>query len=441
MNPFKRTMAVDKSTGKPGPGVDSRTNQKEPLQGQQAATARPQYDVDDFKRLLLTGQTSNLGSDAANPPRVEPQTQGSIGDNNSNTDSSSVSRQSIFESGTGTVQGLLQESPGTSENSSILDDTRQQSTAGHVPIPSKPKPPAPRHRHGKPVKLNVPQTVAFEDPDLTFAALDSTSPLSPSLSQSVKQSKEAEKPLLRSSPITGEGGLAENASGKQNLPLRRLGQESITTSQKPAPPEVPLSRRHSQLRSTAATISERSFVAPQETGIQQSSSSRSRSNSGTKVPPTPPPRRSQGLTRVGSSSSVSSSSSFPQFHSQQHAEDIPPSSMKPRPSAPPTYSPTISSFKRHQTQPLSSSPPMPPPPPPPRRRGSSQSSYNPSRLSGDYRTAASERLRSDSGASSVSQRQSTSATPSSDSASNKDVMADISALQREVDELRGKFKD
>lgn len=79
--------------------------------------------------------------------------------------------------------------------------------------------------------------------------------------------------------------------------------------------------------------------------------------------------------------------------------------------------------------------PPPPPPPPPRRRGSSQSSYTPSRLSGHY----SERLRSDSGASSISHL---AMTPlGSSGAEKKDVMADLSALQRDVDELRGKLKD
>ena len=79
-----------------------------------------------------------------------------------------------------------------------------------------------------------------------------------------------------------------------------------------------------------------------------------------------------------------------------------------------------------------------PPPPPPRRRGSSQSSHTLSRLNGDYRISVGQRPRGDSGASSISQLQ---MTPIESSAEKKDVLADLSALQREVDELRGKMRD
>ena len=52
-----------------------------------------------------------------------------------------------------------------------------------------------------------------------------------------------------------------------------------------------------------------------------------------------------------------------------------------------------------------------------------------------------ERLRSDSGASSISQLAMTNNEPSADQKlEQKDVLADLTALQREVDELRGKIR-
>ena len=53
-----------------------------------------------------------------------------------------------------------------------------------------------------------------------------------------------------------------------------------------------------------------------------------------------------------------------------------------------------------------------------------------------------ERLRSDSGASSISQLAMTNNESSADQkvGTHKDVLADLTALQREVDELRGKIR-
>ena len=62
---------------------------------------------------------------------------------------------------------------------------------------------------------------------------------------------------------------------------------------------------------------------------------------------------------------------------------------------------------------------------PPRRRGSSQSSLNPLRLTPDDQQTEIERQ----GGSANSSLQS------------KDIIDDLSTLQREVDALRGKFRD
>lgn len=436
VNPFKKTLASLGTESRSGPmslGSEGRSVEAE------SKTTRPHYDVDDFKKLLLTGEKSGSGPNAAVPPPVSFQSPAHVGDSSSNTDASSISRQSIFEP----VSGPPQESPRTSHESIPSDDERQRLVGSVATTSERLKPSTPRHRHGKAVKPNAPQTVSFEDPTLSFphftksamAPVDRSTPGNPS---------DVDKPLpplppppstkpLTQSPIEStDNDMLDSYSESEDA-------QSSTTAQMRSPPAPPLSRRHSQLRAKFfASSPERSTPITEETLAGSVPLSQSPATANSKVPPPPPPRRA-GLVRGNSSSSISTDASFTPMSDQYNATDVSTRSAKPRPPVPHNRSPSVSSTKRpNQTQPIPGFPsiaPPPPPPPPPRRRGSSQSSYTPSRLSGHY----TERLRSDSGASSISHLAMTPLSPSG--AENKDVMADLSALQRDVDELRGKFKD
>lgn len=415
-NPFKKALGAESRPGPPGSEGGSTEAE--------VKTTRPRYDVDDFKRLLLTGDKSVSGANAAVPPLASFQSPAPVGDSSSNTDASSISRQSIFEP----IPGPLQESPRSSHGSLSSDNERQRLVESIPTASENVKPSTPRHRHGKLVKSNAPQTVSFEDPTLSIvdSAKGTMAPVDRSIPGS---SSNVHKPLPPLPSPSNSQPVRQNSIGSTDSDMRDAHLEfeaspSGNTARKRSPPAPPLSRRHSQLRAKPFTSStERSMPITEEAPLESTLLFQSPPTVSSKAPPPPPPRRA-GLVRGNSSSSVSTGASST------------PMSDQTRPPAPPNRSPSVSSAKRpDQTQSIPGSPSMAPPPPP-RRRGSSQSSYTPSsRLSGYY----AGRLRSDSGASSISHLAMTSM--GSSGAENKDVMADLSALQREVDELRGKFKD
>lgn len=427
-NPFKKALGAESRPGPPAPASEGLSV------GADLKTTRPRYDVDDFKRLLLTGEKSVSGANAGVPPPASFQSPAHIGDSSSNTDASSISRQSIFEP----ISGPLQESP-RSSHESIPSDNERQRLVGSISTASEGiKPSTPRHRHGKLVKPNAPQTVSFEDPTLSFvnSAMGTVAPVDRSIRVS---SGDVHKPLPPLPSPPNSQPARQNPIESTNNDVRDSYLEfedspSMKTARKRSPPSPPLSRRHSQLRAKPFSSStERSMPITEEAPMESISLSQSSPTASSKAPPPPPPRRA-GLVRGNSSSSMSTGASSTPMSEQSNPTDVSARFANPRPPAPPNRSPSVSSVKRpDQTQSIPESPSMAPPPPP-RRRGSSQSSYTPSRLSGNA-----ERLRSDSGASSISHLAMTSMGPSGPE--NKDVMADLSALQREVDELRGKFKD
>ena len=428
-NPFAKTLA--RLNAETQPSLTSPELEQRPSEAE-SKVSRPHYDVDDFKRLLLKGETCTTAPVAAVPPPVSFQGQHGIGDSSSNTDTSSVSRQSIFEP----LSHPLQESPRTSHESSPADEERQQ-LAGSPPINlGKTKPAVPRPRHGKLVKPNTPQTVSFEDPTLSFS--DSvTLPAGPT--QKLPGTPNNGSKPLPALPATIQTSVA--AKPNPEIPKRNSYSASSELQgslnpQKRNPPAPPLSRRHS-LRPKPFVTSERSTPISEEGSADSFPIFQSPSNTISKVPPPPPPRRA-GQARGESPSSISTIASAVATQPQPKDDDSSVKSARPQPPTPPNRSPSLSAVKRQSTQPFTGSPSMAPPPPP-RRRGSSASSYsyNISRLSGNYSTIATERVRSDSNASSISQLPMTSPTPSSPE--SRDVLADLSALQREVDELRGKF--
>ena len=428
-NPFAKSLARLNAETQPSltsPGLEKRASEVEPKIG------RPHYDVDDFKRLLLKGETNTPVPTAAVPPPVSFQGQHGVGDSSSNTDTSSISRQSIFEP----VSNPLQESPRTSYESSPADEERQQLGGSSPSSLGKTKPAIPRPRHGRLVKSNTPQTVSFEDPTLSFS--DSvTLPVGPTQELAGTPSNGS-KPLP-ALPVAMQNSVTANPNPE--IPKRHSYSayselQGSPNLQKRSPPAPPLSRRHS-LRPKPYVTSERSTPISEEGSSDSFPISQSPPNTTSKAPPPPPPRRA-GQARGESPSSISTTASAVAVQPQSRDDDSSTRSARPQPPTPPNRSPSLSAVKRQSTQPFTGSPSMAPPPPP-RRRGSSASSYsyNPSRLSGNCSTLATERMRSDSNASSISQLPMSS--PTQSSPESRDVLADLSALQREVDELRGKF--
>ena len=348
------------------------------------ATQRPQYDVDAFKKLLLTGEKSQESRHGAAPTVSFGGVVAPLDDNFSPTDVSAVPDHlaSTASSTQRDISGRLQKETRSYAELSSTENQIRRSTA-------KVKPSTPQHRHGKlvrPVASLAPNAFVSDN---TVGSIG-----------------------------TREGSQLPHHHAEDQA--SRL-ETTTTTPQKRLAPTPPPARRHGQSRPTSfITDPHRSNQHPQLESSTTPSSSQSPPPTQTR--PLPPARRRTGSIRRDSSSSITTGTSFAN-----------------QAGTPLSRSPSITSNKNpYVSSSLASSPPMAPPPPPPRRRGSSQSSYTPSRLSGDYRSIMNQRPRGDSGASSISQFQmpSSEAATTNPKAERKDVMADLSALQRDVDELR-----
>ena len=366
--------------------------------------------------------------------------QPSSGDSSSNTDTSSLSRHSLFEP----TNSLLTESPRTSRDPSPSEEDRQRAAVAEERS-QKVKPIAPPHRHGRRVKGGMSHVEGSENtsplrehPSFTTEATHETLPSS--------KSAPPEKSLAQDS-FPSAIGTANTRKSSSNSPEDEIPLQKTTKRIVPPPPPAP--RKTGQSRPTSmvgpADYRTNSFDKSHLDSYESSSSPGLNASSA----PTPPPPRRTGTIRGASSSSIPSLASAASNSDHSTAEDSR-AALKSRPSVPSTRSPTVSAVKNMpHSPPAAGSPARVAPQPPPRRRGSSQSSYTPSRLSGDYRSMVTERLRSDSGASSISQlnivpTESTNEAKSESkgelSTEKRDIMADLTALQKEVDELRGKIR-
>ncbi|KAI4091757.1 MAG: hypothetical protein LQ344_003861 [Seirophora lacunosa] len=398
-----------------------------------ASTAkRPHYDVDDFKRLLLTGEGIRP-DDVTFATTISARTHAlQLGHSDSHIDAPRVSRHSIFES----HPDSHAESPNTPTDVPMAEDE-----CGRPAQPSsytrRNRPSVPISHHGKLVKQNAPQTVAFENfptssPD---TSLPSTSLASPSPPTTPYDSKTLDKPLPpppRSGspiPIEQRPDLPSSAADDFDTLSTSLNRSGQGVSKRSGP-ALPPTRRRQQARSRSPTNESSRSTSLSEDLSQHThpSPTNSSSTSSSKPPPLPPPRRA-GLNLAPEKTDPNSSAV-----TTADSKEMPAS--KSRPPAPPSRTSSTTSIQRTSRVSTKStaSGPAPPPPPPTRSRGSSQGSFTPSGLSGEYHLSSDERARSSSGASTTHQ-------PSvlEERLEGNDIMMDLTTLQREVDELRGKF--
>lgn len=445
VNPFHRTLATLEDPSY-APAKSEKDRMGSDLAEKPSNNAKASLDVDAFKRLLLTGDTSALPPSAPSTPPTPLNTcqgnQGNQGDSSSNTDASSVSRQSIFEP----HPEAHADSPRTSHEVSLSDDENEDPGGVSFPSAMRTGRLTPKPRSGNVIKEQGPRTVPFTDPTLSFAGVESTSTthrndLDLSYPRSTTDLNKPLPPPPSSQSAERKAitiGLSiKSAAGKQTSEVGGL-----PTSQKRNPPAPPLARRHSQLRSQNILNSpERSVAILEENQAKSTLFQDLPSTTPPKPPPPPPPRRKGAPQSIQSSEYAPGPSEVPVTMAQ--AEQSPDRSsvkVQPvKPPRPPTRTPSVSSIKRPaRVSSGASSTAMAPPPPPPRRRGSSQSSLTDPRPSGEYRRTSIESYREDSTASSLNP-----SIPESSAeleAGGGDVLADLSALQREVDALRGKFE-
>jgi hypothetical protein len=428
-NPFAKTLATIEAQHAPSAPVGLSRDAS-------AASAKPAMDVDAFTRMLLTGNTQSASPGTMTPSAGLPSTTAnSLGD-------------------------LHPESPSASddEHDDHPPEADYEQLTGLVRTPDsqsrKPKPPLPAHRHGKalPTPSKGPQTVSFADFDIP-----ATSPAPPSPKpQLVRSPSDLNKPLPPPPPPhqspspDATPAIPIQVDGPAQSP--QLAAEDFSFDLRKAPPP-PLSRRSSQMRSSS--------------GRPRSSSNLSRSSvpddysDGTATPPTkpPPPPARRGPHSVETDLSIPSARPPP-----------PPPSRNAKPQAPTvSRTPSTNSVTSLNSRPQAN---MPPPPPP--RRGENKrrsldgtlltaSAPSSRRMSDTSRRSSGASLYSSGGrTSSVSsiptvdegdsgEDRSFNATPQPEmqntgsnggtaAAGNVDILADMSAMQAEIDALMARSK-
>lgn len=435
-NPFAKTLATLEPQSAPSPPVG--------LSRDDTAPAKPAMDVDTFTRMLLTGNSAS-SSPAPMTPSNGPTA----------TESSSLG-------------DLHPESPSASddEHDDVHADHEYEQYSGLVaapePLPKKPKPPPPAHHHGKALPRKGPQTVSFADfdsPDFSTPALPSPSSPKPQL---LRSPSNLNKPLPPPPPPQSTSPeqstpTPDQSDGPAQSPQPSDNAFQQLQSKKPPPP--PLSRRSSQLRSAS--------------GRPRSGSNLSRSSvpddytetttAPTTKPPPPPTRRAPHSGSVADRA--------PEADNMAAAPRVPP----PPPSRkqrPPSVSRTpssqsVASLNQRRVSPVTT---QMPPPPPPRRSDAKRQSLDGTFLgpSGSGARRLSDTSRRSSGASfhsaggrtpsvtsiptvdegdSGDDRASTAtpqpqvtAEPATQTAGGTDILADMSAMQREIDALMAKSK-
>ncbi|KAF2849270.1 hypothetical protein T440DRAFT_376552, partial [Plenodomus tracheiphilus IPT5] len=154
-NPFSRTLASLEPQTQEMASADGRTSAEKTTPG----NSKTALDVESFKNLLLTGKAT---------PRPSAQSSQTIAvanalsapqfESGSSTDTSSISRQSLYEP----PQEIHQETPRTSYEMPESEEDESMGLVSEVKKGKKKPPPAPKHRHGKLVTPRQPQVVSFD---------------------------------------------------------------------------------------------------------------------------------------------------------------------------------------------------------------------------------------------------------------------------------------
>lgn len=365
---------------------------------------RQTMDMHAFTRLLLKGGSTQGNSGPSNVITAGPPN--TLSESSSTADSASISRQSIFEP----MPPIAADSPRTSQELDEADSvvTRRGVTSNETPEnikepPSKP-PPAPRPRHGKPIKqAQLPPPASVRQlPHIPIATSTSSEPRSPE--------SNLNKPLppppasVSASDSSRRSSTTSIVGTDPSMQIKRPPTPPLTRRRSQGPSKPPLSRSSPSLQSLTSNF--------------QPPSSLSSSPQAMKPPPPPPSRRiSQRLSQTTNSSSLPSTS-----------EETDPIDLS-RPIMP-QLSRTTSTATR--TSIMSSENAAPLPPPPRRRhRGSSNASQRPT-----LGSASAPAVAGSSRSSIDSQRPELGTTRKISEGSSRDILKDLASLQAEVDALR-----
>ncbi|KAI1339678.1 hypothetical protein F5Y15DRAFT_381709 [Xylariaceae sp. FL0016] len=497
-NPFSRTLQDLQQGG-----------QSQDAEALAAGSQKGALNVDSFKRLLLTGYANIPGpattSEAGRGAGTGLPAQGALPDGASNTDASSIPRQSLF--------GPLQETPRTSHEIVEAEEAEDRKSI----LPSSPlatvhsttgrkKPPPPSSRHGKLIKVELgPGDTAQAtegatspvpvDTSLTNIALSrdasghSITPLhSPTATTDVNKplplppsrpSEEVDSPFDREAAGKVPETFAELQAHPRPPtppPTVRNRSSSQTSVQSRSKPAAPPPRRHGRSDSRVPSINTNADEDHPRSSIE---SNRSRADSirvnissdkTPNAPAPPPPRRPQHARQGSSYASPTYGNFMPASPSGSDRERSVSGGLGPVTSGAHVASTSLATITTGPdgAQKLSPPPPPPtrqastrrpasvrslevsgsststrrvskekdggiaPPPPPPRVRGSSKIAAS----------AVAPHPESTDPSSMVETSQTHTSGTQPEGASDKhgeEILADLSALQREVDALMGKY--
>ncbi|KAI0892925.1 hypothetical protein F4806DRAFT_215679 [Annulohypoxylon nitens] len=508
----------------PNPFTKTLQDLEQAGQGQNAntlaasAAAKGALDVDSFKRLLLTGYanipgpSSTSASGTGGNSGLSTSLQAPLHDGASNTDASSVSRQSIFD--------VIQDTPRTSHEISEPEDPEERrsifptSPLSSIPSSStRKKPPPPSSRHGKLIKIELgadadsrntktsttPISISTTSLPSIAPPRKSNSQSIPTLQQSPSLSTDVNKPLPQTpfrptveeavdSPFDREaiGKVPEPFADIQSNPRpptppvvtrNRSASNGSTQARKPAAPPP---RRHgrSDCRAPSVHAGNQDDDTPPRSSLDSNRSRTDSIRTNTTNAPAPPPPRRPNHARQGSSFTSPSQASFAPMSvpglgitenlrsptgtgfgaasNSGQIEDAGTTNLvtittskdgQPKlspPPPPPTRSastrrpPSVRSMDagngfgtgttRRVSKEKEGATAPPPPPPPPRQRGSSRASVE---------AAATDGVKNP-GSKGQQQPQPQSQQSEVDTKQGAEILADIDALQREVDALMGR---
>ncbi|TQV99304.1 hypothetical protein V2A60_004781 [Cordyceps javanica] len=378
-NPFSRTLQdIEATSNKEELDLQQR-EEGEVLKA--ANTGTPTLNVDAFKRLLLTGNAGMQGIGAST---------GDQGIASYNAEANKI---------VAAPEGVRDDSQTDSDKPIIHQDQ-------HVMPPSatsnKDKkhapPPPPSSRHGKTIKNEQPRATPSEF------------------------EHQAASPGTKSTPYsrTLSGNDIESTSDEVSSNDPHAHETSSTRKLAPAPPP----RRGHARTDTKSNLPPAASLKPAEDDPEpRSSIDSTHRQERAQIPAPPPPRRPHTTPKQAPSPSVSSSS-IPQRNQIEAASPSPPSKPGKAPAPPRPPARNSSSARRlpgggggggvgggSSTDKRDG---VPPPPPPPRHRGSSSPTRKSSAEISDARTIQ-----------------------PIDTSKGADILADLDALRREVEALRG----
>ncbi|PGH10486.1 hypothetical protein AJ80_07530 [Polytolypa hystricis UAMH7299] len=406
-------------------GADNRSNSSATA----SANKKTTLDVDAFKRLLLTGDTG-IGAQQLSsiPPQVGP-----ISDSSSTTDTASISKQPIFEN----HRHLQTETPRTSHDmtTSEADEERRKLSGQSAPTEKK-KPPPPKTRHGKPIPAAKASSPSLPSPT-SYPPLGNRS----TSSNSIPSPPPTHQETAQASTHT-QGPVADfprPTTGKHAH--ERTNSIPTGSTQFKRPPTPPLTRRFSQMRSGNSGLSRSNSARVSLSPKSNLSASFSHGPSGPKTPPAPPSRRSDREIPMPSPSDLASDGKlpFPQDSGSRQLGNLAEIDNLNKLTIFPTELGSLASTKRlsrnSSTRSSTTTANVPPKPPPPRRMGGSSSSRASLDEPRPTMTMSPELINSEE----QTPRFSGSPAPMIPSTAN-DILADLTRLQREVDELRGQYE-